>query len=165
MKLSLIFESNIPWFLFLLNLLQRQNNAILKLLDPLSHILTLVLALYVEVNNRYITLAPSILWKQLILHFLVEILFLSLLLLYNSTAALWHRLVVVTHMIWILIWLCCCVVLWRGIVGGRGSTYFRLGTRRSQLVCCARTFASVCCHPCILRHRRFQLLLIYWRHP
>lgn len=163
MKLRCFFKSNIPRFLFLLNLLQRQNDAILELLDPLSHIPTLVLALYIEVNNWNIAFAATILWKQLILHFLVEILVLSLLLLYDSTTSLRHRLVIIAHMIWILIWLCSRIVLWRGVIGGRRSN-FGLGTRRSELVC-AGTFAPVSCHPCILRNWRFQLLLIYIRHP
>ena len=164
MKLSSFFESYIPRFLSLLDLLQRQYHAIFKLLDPLSHILTLVLALYVEVNNGNVTLAPSILWKQLIFHFLVKILLLSLLLLDNCTTSLRHRLVVITHVIWILIRLCSRIVLWRSVVDGLSSC-LGLWTWWSQLICRAGTFAPVWCHPCILRNRRFHLLLIYIRHP
>jgi hypothetical protein len=164
MKLCCFFESYITRFLSLLDLLQRQYDAILKLLNPLSHILTLVLALYIKVNDGNVAFAPTILWKQLILHFLVEILLLSLLLLNDGSASLRHRLVVVHNVIWILIGLCCRIVIWRGVVGG-WSSHFGLGTWWSQLVGRAGTFAPIRSHPCILRYRRFQLLLIYIGHP
>ena len=164
MKLRSFFESYVSRFLSLLDFLQWQYDAIFKLLDPLSHILTLVLALYVEINNRHITLAPSVLWKQLVFHFLVKILLLSLLLLNDGTTSLRHWLVVIAHVIWILIRLGSCVVLWRSVVEG-WSSCLGLRTRWSQLICRAGTFAPVWCHPCILRNRRFHLLLIYIRHP
>ena len=55
-----------------LNFLQRVDDAILELLDTLSHVFILILALQVEVHHRNLSsLGASVLLKQLIFQFLV----------------------------------------------------------------------------------------------
>jgi hypothetical protein len=74
--------------IFLLYSLQRLNDTVLEFLNALGHILALILALNVEINDRYVILVAAILRKKLILHFFIEILIFPVLLLNDSSAPL-----------------------------------------------------------------------------
>jgi len=74
--------------IFLLYSLQRLNDTVLEFLNALGHILALILALNVEINDRYVILVAAILRKKLILHFFIEILIFPVLLFNDSSAPL-----------------------------------------------------------------------------
>jgi hypothetical protein len=74
--------------IFLLYSLQRLNDTVLEFLNALGHILALILALNIEINDRYVILIAAILRKKLILHFFIEILIFSVLLFNDSSAPL-----------------------------------------------------------------------------